>query len=250
MIVDCHTHWTAGPADTTPDTQAWLQRARSNGVRHAVVLPTLGLLHDGYVKFDHEQLSLAATGSEGLMLPFCTAKLSLPGAVDELERCLRDLHFRGIKFHPWLQGTNILSSSMDAACELSVQYGVPILFHDGTPPFSLPAQVALLARRHPRAQLILGHCGLLEHWREALSALTSTPNLWGCLCGPHLAGLRQLVAHGPEDRLVWGSDAGFGTTDPYPYRLDLIEALQLPAERARRLFWGNAAELFRLDGGA
>lgn len=247
MIIDCHTHWTARPTDRTPDTGEWLKRARSFDVKHAVVLPTLGLLHDGYAAFDHDQLALASKASGGVMLPFCTGQTALPEALDEIERCLRDLKFRGIKFHPWLQGASALTPTMDAVCELSVQYDVPILFHDGTPPFSLPAQVALLAHRHPNARLILGHCGLLEHWREALCALNSTPNLWGCLCGPHLAALRALALQGPADRLLWGSDAGFGTANPYPYRLDLIETLRLPKALADRIFRKNAAALFALD---
>lgn len=39
--------------------------------------------------------------------------------------------------------------------ELAAEPDVPILFHDGAPPFSLPSQIGLLAQRHLWARLML-----------------------------------------------------------------------------------------------
>ena len=56
---------------------------------------------------------------------------------------------RGVKLHPWLQGFSAHEPGLDPLCEVAAAAGVPILFHDGTPPFSTPLQLASLARRHP-----------------------------------------------------------------------------------------------------
>ena len=128
---------------------------------------------------------------------------------------------------------------MDRVCELAERFDVPILFHDGTPPFSLPSQVAVLAKRHPRTRIILGHMGLLEHWREAVAAMSYAANLWACVCGPHLAGMREIVRRVDHDRLLWGSDHGFTLDDFYPCRLGLMEQLRLSDNLLERVFVTN-----------
>ncbi len=181
------------------------------------------------------------------MLPFCTACIWEP--VDgpaEVRRCLAELNFRGVKFHPWLQGCSVSSPVMDEIAEIAAEYEVPVLFHDGTPPFSLPSQMALLAQRHPRTQVILGHSGLMEHYREAAAAVQSTDNLWACLCGPHLAGMRHLLEHCPLDRLLWGSDAGYAIADVYQYRDPLMELLGLTDTQREAIYDVNPKRLLRL----
>ncbi|MEX0641923.1 MAG: amidohydrolase family protein [Pirellulales bacterium] len=248
MIVDAHTHWWTQPGASEPDASGWLARARGYGITHAVVLPTLGLLHDGCLRHDHDTLAAVAGQSNGLMLPFCTAQPWQPDeALSEIERCLRDLHFRGIKFHPWLQGASVSSAAMDDICALASQYEVPILFHDGTPPFSLPAQVGLLARRHARVNIILGHCGMLEHWREAIAVLQAVPNLWGCLCSPTAAAMLTLLHRCDPNRLLWGSDVGFGEVDTYPYRLGLMHELGVDPARIDTVLETNPRRLFKLS---
>lgn len=247
MIVDAHTHWWSRRGESPPDPSAWVARARRHGVTHAVVLPTLGLLHDGCLRCDHGIIAEAAARSGGVMLPFCTAQPWEPEeALAEVERCLRDLHFCGIKFHPWLQGASVSTAAMDEICALAAQYDVPMLFHDGTPPFSLPAQIGLLARRHPRVRIILGHCGLLEHWREAIAVLEAVPNLWGCLCGPHAAAMRELLRRCDTTRLLWGSDVGFGEDDFYPYRLGLLHELGVDRALVEQILADNPKRMFGL----
>ena len=110
---------------------------------------------------------------------------------------------------------------------MAAQWNVPVLFHDGTPCYSLPSQIALLARRHPATSIILGHCGLFEHWREAIAAMRYAENLWGCLCGPQSAALSEILQRCDRQRLLWGSDFGFTLNDVIGYRLDLLKLLRL-----------------------
>jgi DNA-binding transcriptional regulator YhcF (GntR family) len=95
---------------------------------------------------------------------------------------------------------------LEQIAEVAAEFQVPILFHDGTPPVSLTSQVALLSQRHPGTKIILGHSGLFEHFREAAAAVNACDNLWACLCGPHVQGLRHLLAHVPAERLLWGTE--------------------------------------------
>jgi predicted TIM-barrel fold metal-dependent hydrolase len=214
------------------------------GITHAFVLPHAGLVHAGKVASDNDDVAIACKGSGGRMIPFCAVHpFYEEEALRELERCLGRLGFRGIKFHPWLQGISPSSPATDAVCELAGQHKAPVLFHDGTPPFALPSQIALLARRHPRTQFVLGHMGLFEHWREAIAAMNHAENLWGCLCSPHVAALRQIVNRCDKDRLMWGSDHGFTLDDPIGYRLGLMESLGLSDDDRDAILHRNPSRL-------
>lgn len=249
MKVDCHTHWGLGFHQRDgEDPSRWLAVLDRYDVTHAVVLPHEGLMHAGRIAGEHDHFAVVCGASNGRMLPFCTACAWYDEeALAEVKRCLSDLAFRGIKFHPWMQGTSVSQPAMDRFAQLAVEHDVPILFHDGTPPFSLPSQMALLAARNRKAQIVLGHSGLFEHWREAAAAVNSGENVWACLCGPHVAGLRYLVEHCPIEQLLWGTDFGYvSTVDVYPYRDPLMDLLDLTDAQKQAIYHDNPARLLKL----
>lgn len=247
-IVDFHTHWgEATHRRDGLDPAAWLAPLDRHGVARAVVLPEAGLFHAGRIAEDNDRVAAVCARSGGRMIPFATVHVGERGeAIGELERCLVRLGMRGLKIHPWYQGTSISGPVMDEACELAGAHGIPVFFHDGTPAFSLPSQIALLAKRHPRTQVVLGHCGLFEHWREAVAALDACPNLWGCLCSPHVGALRELVRCCDTGRLLWGTDHGYGTADVYPYRFGLNEVIGWSDEVSEAILVRNPARLLGL----
>ena len=59
----------------------------------------------------------------------------------------------------------------------------------------MPSQIGGLALRFPDTKFVLGHAGLLELWRSALSFLKRCPNLYVTLCGPHLAATLRNDRH-------------------------------------------------------
>jgi predicted TIM-barrel fold metal-dependent hydrolase len=246
--VDFHTHWGVCFQERDRlDPARWLATLDGHGVTHAVVLPFGGLLDAARIRAENDDIAAVCAASVGRMVPYCTVNSWYQAeALAELERCLGSLGYRGVKFHPWLQGQTVSSPAMDAICEMAAAHDAPILFHDGTPPFSLPSQIALLARRHPRTQMVLGHCGLLEHWREAASALNAAQNLWGCLCGPHVQGMREIIRRCDRQRLLWGSDFGFTFTDVIGYRLHIMETLRMSDEFHQAVLTDNPGRLLKL----
>jgi uncharacterized protein len=247
MFFDAHTHWSSATGVDDAGLAAWLAPWSRCGVTHAAVLPLAGLYSDCRIRQDNDEVAAACARSGGRMLPFCTVNPSLAAAATaEFRRCLTTQGCRGLKLHPWLQGTSPSDKTVDALCDIAGKYGVPVLFHDGTPCYSLPSQVALLAHRRPQTTIILGHCGLFEHWREAIDAMHYADNLWGCLCSPYLAALQELVARADRSRLLWGSDHGFGTVDHLGYRKGLFDRLELDHDAREAIFGRNPARLFRL----
>lgn len=248
MIVDCHTHWGIVWGDRDGrDPSHWLATLDRYGITHAIILGHRGLVDKAATTRDHDDISAVCSNSNGRMIQFLSVH---PGqgrkAVDEAVRCIDKLGARGMKFHPWLQGETVSQLIMDELAELAADRGVPLFFHDGTPCYSMPSQIAGLARRHPRTTVVLGHGGLLELWRESIEAVRRHRNVWVCLCGPHMAAFREYFQRCDHERILWGSDYGFGWSDPIGYRLDLIRSLGLSERTLSSVLTGNPSRLLQL----
>ena len=120
---------------------------------------------------------------------------------------------------------------------------MPVMFHDGTPCYSLPEQIAGLARRFPETQFVLGHSGGVWCWRSALEA-AKLPNIWLCLCGPHMRAIEIFCREAPVDRLLWGSDFGFGVADMIEYRLGVFEHAAVSSSVKEKILGESPRRLF------
>jgi predicted TIM-barrel fold metal-dependent hydrolase len=243
VIVDCHTHYLsrayahlrAGSLVDSMDTY---------GIDHAAVFTLDGFFED--VRRHNDELARFAAAHPGRLTAFATVYPRHPGSAAEIRRAVTELGMKGVKLHPWLQGFSPLEAYMEPVAQACVELGVPLIFHDGTPPYSTPLQLGLLAERHPELTVILGHSGLLDLWPEALAAARRSPNLWLCLCGPPTYALQKLVDAVPHDRILFGSDTGFGHDYQARHRLEQVRALGLPAASLEAILGGNAARLLSL----
>ena len=202
-MIDFHVHQPAGGAY---DAEQYLAAMDELGVDVSVVFTYEGLLRPSTAAND----SLAAwvAPAPERLVAFATVDPRDPGAGAEVERCVAELGMRGVKLHPWLQGFSAHDPGLDRVCETAGRLRVPILFHDGTPPFSTPLQLATLARRHPETQIVLGHGGLHDLWREAIQAVLTADNVHLCMSGTPGYAMRAIVARCPLERLLFGTDAG------------------------------------------
>jgi uncharacterized protein len=207
-VIDFHVHQPAATADgSLPYTaREYAAFATELGVERSVTFTFDGLRHPGAAAND--SLAQFIADGDGHYVGFATVDPNDPGAASEIARCVRDHGFRGIKLHPWVQAFSAHTPGLDPVSEAAAELGIPILFHDGTPPFTAPLQFAALARRHPRATVVLGHGGLHDHWREALVAVQSTPNVHVCLCATPAYAMREIIARCPLERILFGTDGG------------------------------------------
>jgi predicted TIM-barrel fold metal-dependent hydrolase len=245
--IDMHTHLPGTTMGSCPrptaDILAMLDKA---GIDLAAVFTMDGFFLDDVAAND--ALARAAGESGGRLFPFCTVNPRRPGAVDEVRRCVEKLGFRGLKFHPWLQGFSPVGAEMQAIAAEAARLGVPILFHDGTPCYSTPLQVAYLADRYPDLTVILGHGGLMDLWVEALAALRRYPNCHVCLCGSAPPAIfRHLIEQVGPERVMLGTDAGFGDDYAAEFRMAQFRALPLDDAAREAIFWRNAMRMLKLD---
>jgi len=249
MIVDTHTHWGIVWEDKYgTDPAEWLRVLDRHGVEKAVFMGHRGLTRDADIVRSNDIVKETSERSCGRLIPVSTVHPDFGDeSVRELERCLVDLDMRGLKLHPWVQGCSTSGAVMDDLVRLCGDHDVPVIFHDGTPCYSMPSQIGGLAMRFPGTTFVLGHSGLLDLWRSAKSLGVHCENLHFTLCGPHLAGIQAIVDSVSEDRIMWGSDFGFGWADPIGYRLHLLDHAEMSDDQREKIMGKNAARLFGFE---
>jgi len=249
MIVDCHTHWGMVWEDRDrEDPTHWLEVLDKHGVDKTFLMGHYNLHQSGTAREDNDRLARLRDRVPERIIPFGTSwpKQGMEG-VEEARRCIEDLGMKGLKFHPWLQGFSTADPVFAEVCALAGERRTPIVFHDGTPCYSLPEQIGGLARRFLRTTFVLGHSGLLWSWRSALEA-ARYPNVWICLCGPHMRAMEIFCQRVDPGRILWGTDFGFGFSDPIEYRLNLIRRARIDDGLRERILGVNPFRLFEKDG--
>lgn len=248
-IIDFHTHlderWLHVKAASPADMIAALDR---HGVEIACVFTIMGFYED--CRAHNDALLERANFRPDRLIPFVTVDPKVgAAAVDELERCLENPRFRGVKFHPWLQAfaSSMLQDTMRQILRVAGRYQVPVLFHDGTPPYSTTYQIAELARWAPETTIVLGHAGSADYVDPAAQLIRDLPNLYGNYCGSRPGDLLHLVATGGAHKIIFGSDFGAGTWKLLPERIDNVLEAGLSQADTDRVLYGNAAKLLHLE---
>ena len=247
-IIDFHTHfqshWFEQPLATEAQFMDGMDRFH---IDVACIFTMMGFYRD--CPGENDNLAAHARAHPQRLIPFATVdpKLGRP-AVEELERSLSNPIFRGVKFHNWLQAfaPSMARDTMIEILKCAARWDVPILFHDGTPPYSTTFQIAAMARWVPEAKIVLGHGGLGDYVYAAGTLLRDLPNLYVCFCGPRAGDLPYLVEMAGADKVVWGSDFGFGDWKTLPERLDDVRESGLPEAVLAKILHGNAERLLHL----
>jgi predicted TIM-barrel fold metal-dependent hydrolase len=233
MSVDFHLHIGPKPGESSEQRAEVLCRTMDQfGVSEALVLPLAGLFsscadHASDNNFVHQFCRLRP---ERLIPAFTINPWTGEKALDEIRRCHRELGSKLLKLHPWLQGFSIATDQMNAVAALCEELGIPILLHDGTPPYSAPLQLARLCRDFPKLRVVSGHAGLNDLWHDALLGAKRHKNFFLCFCGTAGFPIQRILEEVPASQICIGSDWINGTEDVFWYRWQLWRSLQMPPE--------------------
>lgn len=242
MIIDSHTHTGLRTQGAAVPVEGLIEAMRANGIDKAVVFTMEGFYSN--TRAANNRLAATAARFPGILYPWVTVDPHEgEAATVELRRAISELGMGGLKLHTWVQGYSISNPKMDMVMEQVVWLGIPVIFHDGSPPWATPLQIANLGRRYRTVPVILGHGGLRELWPDALLAARQLDNLWLGTSGVPLNGLQKMVdTLGPE-RLVFGSDGGAGHPSTITYRLGLVKALRISDQAREAILGGSMARL-------
>ncbi len=251
MIIDCHTH---PPVSTSDGVEAgrkllgqFLEAMSKEGVDGAAGSLSAPLYSDCHSHRQYNDLLAAISKPfEGRFWPMCVVNPREADAADEVRRCYEVLGIGALKLHPWLQGFSCSDQYMDPLYEVCAELGIPITFHDGSPPYASTLQCADVARRYPELTVILGHAGNNDQWRQARDIACEWPNVYLTMSGPSMLAMQSIVDTVPAERIMYGSDFGWGASGTVliRYRLHKVQALKMDDTTRQLVLGGNALRLF------
>jgi uncharacterized protein len=246
MIIDCHTHYGAVWVDKYGDDAShWLEIPAYYGIEKFFVYGHYNMMRSDRVADDHDRLARLAQKYPEKIIPAATVWPQFgQAAVDEIYRCVNTLGIKLLKFHPWLQSFSLSDPQFKDICDLAGELNVPIIFHDGTPPYALSEQIGGLARCFPRTTFVLGHGGILWAWRSALETMNQ-PNVWMILCGQNMRAMEIACERLDSDRLLWGTDYGFGFFDSISYRLTCFQRSRIKDGTKEKILGINPLRLIQ-----
>ena len=218
-----------------------------NAIDKALVMPLDGLYFDP--PRGNDDVRAICAGSDGRLVAACTVDPHDPGAAAELDRCA-EAGFRAVKLHPWLQGFSPMEPAAVLVARRAAGHGMPLFFHDGTPPFASPLQIGELAALVPQSTVVLAHGGLMDLWQDAVAAVNRWPNVMVTICGSASGAVLRRVLDGvPVERVAVGTDTGFGDVDVSLHRLTVLRRLlaDLSAADAAAVGHLNAARWLGLS---
>ncbi len=158
----------------------------------------------------NELTAAAAIRSDGRLLPYAVASPWLGAeAVEELRRA-HAAGARALKLDPALQGFDLLDGLVDPLVAFAVEAGWPVYVRTGTPPHSLPLQLAWLAARFPEGSFLMGKSGATDFSRDGPVALALAPNVYAD--SAYVEWPTAVAAGDPDTlggRIVFTTDAPF-----------------------------------------
>ena len=161
----------------------------------------------------------------------------------EVERCVKQLQFVGVKLHTIGHGVNPLSEDGDLVFATAHDLGIPAMVHTGPGvPFALPSLCIPAAQKYPALKIILAHAGFAVFSAEAQVAASVCGNLYLETSWCIGEDIRWMISTIGPDRVMMGADLPSNV----PVEVAKYKALDLEKEVYDKVMGGTAVEVFKL----
>ncbi len=248
-IWDGHAHLTSGPGGVEDRVDWLLQHADRMGIERIVVCMGTSFVEDPSPDQLHKangEVLAAINHAPQCILGFVYVSPKHPReSLREIDRCIADGPMVGVKL--WV-ATSCRRPELDPIVRRAVELKAPLLQHTfwhakGNPPGeSTPADLAVLAARHPDASFICAHTG--ADWERGIRDIRTAKNVVGEICGsdPTAGFVEMAVRELGAERVSYGSDAGGRS---FASQLAKVYSADLPETVKRLILGGNLRRLLQ-----
>jgi len=245
-VIDIHAHLGAswiGQTDFTDFTPADLVAGYDRfGVEKACV-SSWQILYEP--KQGNVEICQAVQQFPDRLMGFCVVSPRQPGALEEVENCTTKQGMKGIKLHPSQGKWKADSRLVDPIIDFAQSKRIPVLMHTWSDDHSHPTRVGNLAKRFPRATIIMAHMSA-DAWLEAIEVAADHDALLldTAVHYNQYQVLKTAVEKLGSERILFGSDfpeMNLGA------ELAKIVYAQISDRDKKRILGENAAELLGIS---
>lgn len=238
-VFDCHAHVGHFGNVRSPALDRQVREMDRLGIELAAVSSVEAIFGD--IARGNDEVAEAIARYPGRFIGFCHVSAQYPDLMlPELERCLRNPSFRGIKVYQ--VGTNYDDAKFDPVWAFARDRGLPVLAHTwGGNVTGLDRAAA----RFPQVAFLAGHSGSGFAYQPYIDMAKRLPNFHLDLTysREHTNMIEAMVDAVGAGRIVWGSDA---PTFSMSQQVGKILFARIPDEAKRKILFDNAAALFRV----
>lgn len=245
MIIDAHAHLGYDYVyEEEFSLEDLLENMGKNKVDISIVQPGTVLDLETVVA-QHNAISALAKEMPGKIFGMANPNPHLPRDAyrKEMERCVKDLSFVGVKLNPPPHAVNPSQSAGRRVFETALDLDIPVMVHTGSGiPWSLPSALIPIAKDFPDLKIILAHAGSSMFAGEAALAAQLCPNIY--LETSWLPGftIRRFCRTLGVDRIMFGSDHG----DNVATELAKFRSIGLTDEELDWCLGKTAAKVFQI----
>ena len=246
QIIDVHAHLGKDEVfevDLGRDELLTIQQA--NGVDRTIVQPGATLTLES-ARQQHDDIAALSRDVPDRFLGMACLSPRLPTDAyqAEVQRCVRDLGFVGVKLHTLAHATSPLSKAGRVVFETAAALDVPVMIHTGVGiPWGAPSLLIPAARDFPSVRIVMAHSGGQMFAAEALIAAQVCPNIWLETTWLPGATIRNFVRTIGPERVLFGSDMAYNL----PIALFTHRAIGLTDAELEWVLGKTAKQVYGLD---
>jgi len=166
----------------------------------------------------------------------------------EIERCIKELGFVGVKCHTLGHAANPLLPAGDLIFKIASELSVPVNVHTGQGPvFAAPSLNILKARQYPELKIILAHSGMMIFTPEAFVAASECKNIYLETSWNTAEDIEWLINTIGSKRIMFGSDVYNNSMYNQKVELYKYEIINITKEQKTDVFFNTANNIFNLN---
>ncbi len=249
MILDAHCHL---GRDVVYDFTVTEEKLRSvhtaHGITGGIVQPCITRPYLEEARAAHDRIRRFADASDGRYwgMVSLSPHFSREDYLEEVHRCIKKLHFVGIKLTPNGHAVDILSEDARTVYEAGLLFHVPVMVHTGMGlPFADPARLRRVAAEFPDLKLVVAHAGSDFFLTQAIDLALDFENVWLEPSGIGIEGIETLLEQVPARKIMFSTDVPVQT----PSELLKYRTLAPSQDALEQIFWKTADSVFSLGLG-